>query len=64
MTMTDLLLMLIPAVVALGGGVLAACWKSSHQSRSLIQHFAAGVVLAALSAQLVIDGIRQSYGLG
>jgi multiple antibiotic resistance protein len=23
-----------------------------------------GVVLAALSAQLVIDGIRQSYGLG
>lgn len=45
--------MLIPALVALAGGVLAAFWHPSHQARSLIQHFAAGVVLAALAVELL-----------
>jgi zinc transporter, ZIP family len=48
-----LLIMAIPAVVALTGGVMAAVWSPSHQARSLIQHFAAGVVLAALAVELL-----------
>lgn len=47
------LLMTIPAVVALGGGIMASLWRPSHQTRSLIQHFAAGVVLAALAVELL-----------
>jgi ZIP family zinc transporter len=53
MTQTNFLFMLIPALVALGGGVLAMYWHPSHQMRSLIQHFAAGVVLAALAVELL-----------
>jgi len=45
--------MLIPAVVALAGGVLAAYWQPDRHTRSLIQHFAAGVVLAALAVELL-----------
>ena len=52
-TLHNLILISIPAVVALGGGFLAAYWKPSHQSRSLIQHYAAGVVLAALAVELL-----------
>ena len=48
-----LLLMSIPALVALAGGGLAAVWKPSATTRSLIQHFAAGVVLAALAVELL-----------
>lgn len=47
------LFMLIPALVALGGGVLAMFWHPGHQMRSLIQHFAAGVVLAVLAVELL-----------
>lgn len=53
MNSTQFLLMLIPAVVALSGGVMAMFWHPSHQTRSLIQHFAAGVVLAALAVELL-----------
>lgn len=49
----DLLIMAVPALVALGGGVLASVWHPNHQMRSLIQHFAAGVVLAALAVELL-----------
>ena len=55
----NLLIMLIPAVVALGGGVLASLWSPSHQARSLIQHFAAGVVLAALAVELLPEISRE-----
>lgn len=48
-----LLIMAIPAFVALAGGALAAVWKPSHALRSLIQHFAAGVILAALAVELL-----------
>lgn len=47
------LIMLIPVLVALAGGILAAVWSPSRQARSLIQHFAAGVVLAALAVELL-----------
>jgi ZIP family zinc transporter len=51
--------MAIPAVVALAGGVLAAAWHPSHRARSLIQHFAAGVVLAALAVELLPEIERE-----
>ncbi len=54
-----LLTMAIPALVALGGGILASAWKPSHQTRSLIQHFAAGVVLAALAVELLPEIERE-----
>jgi len=59
MTHRELLFMLIPAVVALAGGVLAALWHPSHRARSLIQHFAAGVVLAALAVELLPEIERE-----
>ena len=53
------MLMGIPALVALCGGVLAAIWTPSHATRSLIQHFAAGVVLAALAVELLPEISRE-----
>ncbi len=55
----DFLLMTIPALVALGGGFLASVWKPDHQMRSMIQHFAAGVVLAALAVELLPEISRE-----
>jgi ZIP family zinc transporter len=60
----NLIIMAIPALVALGGGVLASLWNPSHQMRSLIQHFAAGVVLAALAVELLPEiGREHAPGL-
>lgn len=65
--------MAIPALVSLGGGVLASLWKPNLHTRSLIQHFAAGVVLAALAVELLPEIGREhvqgiiliaSFGLG
>jgi len=55
MNSSALLIMSVPAVVAVSGGALAAVWKPSHSVRSLIQHFAAGVILAALAVELLPD---------
>ena len=55
----NFLIMAIPALVALGGGVLAAFWTPSHPTRGLIQHFAAGVVLAALAVELLPEIERE-----
>lgn len=52
MTPQDFLIMTIPATVTLAGGVLATSWHPSHKARSLIQHFASGVVLAALAVEI------------
>lgn len=49
----------IPAAIALAGGILAAFWTPSHSTRSLIQHFAAGVVLAALAVELLPEISRE-----
>lgn len=51
--MTPFLAMFIPAVIASLGGALAIVWNPSHHARSLIQHFAAGVVLAALAVEVL-----------
>jgi zinc transporter, ZIP family len=59
-----LLLMTVPASVALAGGILAAVWSPGHQMRSLIQHFAAGVVLAVLAVELLPEiGREHAPGL-
>jgi ZIP family zinc transporter len=55
LSQTQFMYMAVPALVALGGGVLALVWNPSHQARSLVQHFAAGVVLAALAVELLPD---------
>jgi ZIP family zinc transporter len=55
----NFLLMAFPAVVALCGGVLASVWTPGHQTRSQIQHFAAGVVLAALAVELLPEIERE-----
>ena len=51
----NFLIMLIPALVAIAGGILAIIWDPSRHTRSLIQHFAAGVVLAALAVEVLPD---------
>lgn len=51
--MNSYITMLIPACVSLLGGVLAVFWQPSRHTRSLIQHFAAGVVLAALAVEVL-----------
>ncbi|MEQ1529602.1 MAG: hypothetical protein ABL925_09810 [Methylococcales bacterium] len=55
----NLWVMAIPAFVALFGGVVASIWKPTHATRSLIQHFAAGVVLAALAVELLPEIERE-----
>jgi len=55
----NLLIMAVPAAVALVGGLLASAWSPTHQVRSLIQHFAAGVVLAALAVELLPEIQRE-----
>ncbi|WOP14767.1 zinc permease [Ottowia sp. SB7-C50] len=59
LSQTQFMYMAVPALVALGGGVLALVWNPSHQARSLVQHFAAGVVLAALAVELLPEISRE-----
>jgi len=60
----NLMIMSIPALIALIGGILASVWNPNHQTRSLIQHFAAGVVLAALAVELLPEiGREHAPGL-
>lgn len=42
----------MPAVVLLSGGVLALFWSPSKTLIGLIQHFAAGIILAALTIEV------------
>jgi ZIP family zinc transporter len=64
MTTHNFLIMAFPALIALCGGILAAVWTPSHAARSLIQHFAAGVVLAALAVELLPEiGREHAPGL-
>lgn len=59
MSLRELLLMSVPAAVALAGGVLAMFWHPTRAARSTIQHFAAGVVLAALAVELLPEIARE-----
>lgn len=46
---------LIPAIAMLAGGVIAAYRPPGKMTRSYIQHFAAGVVLAAVVGEVLSD---------
>lgn len=46
---------LIPASAVLVGGVIAVFWKPGATIRSLVQHFAAGLVFAAVSTEILPD---------
>lgn len=47
--------MLIPAVAGIFGGLLTLFWNPDTKTRSLIQHFTAGIILAALAVEVLPD---------
>ena len=49
----------VPALVAVGGAAVAAFRAPSPRIRSVIQHFAAGVVAAAAAVELLPDAISK-----
>jgi zinc transporter, ZIP family len=52
--LTDVLAyLLVPAVAILIGGMVAVVWIPGAQLRSALQHFAAGVVFAAVAGELL-----------
>ncbi len=57
--MTPLQIMLIPSSFIAFSGILALVWHPTHRARSLIQHFAAGVVLAVLSTDVLPEITRE-----
>ena len=48
----------VPALVAVAGAAVAAFRPPSPRLRSVIQHFAAGVVAAAATVELLADAIN------
>ncbi len=57
--MSPLQIMLIPSSFIALSGILALVWHPSHRARSLIQHFAAGVVLAVLATDVLPEITRE-----
>ena len=53
-----LLFTLIPLAAAIASGVLASFWTPGPEARSYIQHFAAGVVLAAVTGELLPEVVE------
>ena len=59
MLLQAFLFTLIPFAAAIASGILASYWTPGPEPRSYIQHFAAGVVLAAVTGELlpkVVEG--------
>ena len=54
-----LLFTLIPLAAAVASGVVASFWTPSPAARSYIQHFAAGIVLAAVIGELLSDVVSR-----
>lgn len=54
---------LIPALAVLTGGIIAAFWKPGTTIRSLVQHFAAGLVFAAVAAEILPDIMHEHNAL-
>jgi len=50
---------LIPALAVLVGGIIAVFWKPGATIRSLVQHFAAGLVFAAVATEILPDIMHQ-----
>lgn len=59
MSLAALTYALIPVLATLIGGVFAAFRAPGRQARSLIQHFAAGVVFAAVAGELVPELMQE-----
>ena len=57
--MTPFQVMLIPSTFIAMSGVLALFWHPSHRVRSLIQHFAVGVILAVLATDVFPEIARE-----
>ena len=57
--MSHIQIMLIPSSFIAMSGVLALFWHPSHQTRSLIQHFAVGIILSVLSTDVLPEISRQ-----
>ncbi len=53
MLLQAFLFTLIPFTAAVAAGILASYWTPGPEPRSYIQHFAAGVVLAAVTGELL-----------
>ena len=51
--------MLVPAIVSIIGDIIALVWHPSHAAHRMIQHFAAGVILAALATELLAEIARE-----
>ena len=49
----------MPAIVSMIGGIIALLWHPSHPARRMIQHFAVGVILAALATELLPEIARE-----
>lgn len=58
-----MLFTLIPAAAAVASGILARYWTPGAETRSYIQHFAAGIVLAAVTGELLSDVVERQQVL-
>lgn len=58
MLLQAFLFTLIPLTAAVASGVLASYWTPGPEARSYIQHFAAGVVLAAVTGELLPEVVE------
>lgn len=57
-------LVLVPVAFTLAGGLLAVAWRPGARVSSLVQHFAAGVVTAALAVELLPEIEAEHHSLG
>lgn len=51
---------LIPLAAAVASGIVSSFWKPGPTARSYIQHFAAGVVLAAVTGELLPEVVEST----
>lgn len=58
MLLQAFLFTLIPLSAAVASGILASYWTPGPEARSYIQHFAAGVVLAAVTSELLPEVVE------
>ena len=54
---------LVPVATAIAGGAIAVWRAPGEQLRSIIQHFAAGVVLAAVAGELLPEITKETARL-
>lgn len=65
MTLTHILgLTLIPVVATVLGGVITVFRVPSDKTRSLVQHFAAGVIMAVVAGELLPEMTREHRPVG